>query len=272
MQLDSLDHVHFSVPDLARAEQLFRPWLPGEFTPAYGSEEMNAFGVWNMSGGDFIQAIDPTKPVFGGARIDRHGILSVSFRVQDVDAGIKAACAAGLELRSRVGSEDIGMGKNVIQAQFDPTASFGLGIELVEREIPGDPHVPMTESSVDYIEHTTESVDAPRAFLTGLLESAFEPVAYEEDTGARSFRNARFGIQLTEPSGDDGPVHQRLAEFGAGLHAIAFRSSDLDRDSKRAEDVGLKLAVERGLGPGARELEFLPEAGMILRLVERREN
>ena len=86
MKLDSLDHVHFSVPDLVRAQEIFGPWVPGEFTPVYGSEALNAFGVWNMSGLDFIQVLDPSQPAFGAARIEGIGILSVSFRVDDIDA------------------------------------------------------------------------------------------------------------------------------------------------------------------------------------------
>lgn len=98
-----------------------------------------------MSGGEFIQLIDPSELVFGASRIPSLEILSLSLRVLEIDLGIAQAEAAGLRLRSRVGSEDIGMGKNVIEAQFHPEESSGLGIELVERQIPGDPHVPLIE-------------------------------------------------------------------------------------------------------------------------------
>ena len=271
MDLESLDHVHFSVPDLERAQQVFGPWLPGAFTPVYGSAELNAYGVWNMSGGDFIQVIDPDQPAFGASRIPSHGLLSVSFRVQDVDRGIEQARAAGLRLRSRVGSEEIGMGKNVIQAQFHPEETFGLGIELVEREIPGDPHVPMNHRCVDYVEHTVPDVEPPRAFLEALFESPFDPPVF--DAGARSVsqRHPRFGIQLTAPTAASGSVHERLEARGPGLYAIAFQSDDLARDEARALACGLTEARQREVVPGVREAEFAPEAGVILRLVERRE-
>ena len=270
MDLDSLDHVHFSVPDLDRAQRVFGPWLPGAFTPVYGSDEMNAYGVWNMSGGDFIQVVDPAEPAFGASRIPAHGLLSVSFRVQDVDRGIEQAQAAGLRLRSRVGSEEIGMGKNVIQAQFHPEETFELGIELVEREIPGDPHVPMNQSCVDYVEHTVADVEPPRAFLESLFESPFDPPVFDEQAESVSLRHPGFGIQLTAPTAARGAVHERLEARGPGLHAIAFRSEDLAGDETRAHGCGLTTARQREVGPGVREVEFEPEAAVILRLVERR--
>lgn len=36
MDLLSLDHLHFSVPDLERAQQVHAPFHGGEFTPTYG--------------------------------------------------------------------------------------------------------------------------------------------------------------------------------------------------------------------------------------------
>jgi len=269
VELDSLDHVHFSVPDLDRAQEIFGPWLPGEFTPVYGAPELNAYGVWNMSGGDFIQVIDPREPAFGSSRIDSFGILSVSFRVQEIDEGIAQAEAAGLKLRSRVGSEDIGMGKNVIQAQFFTDESFGLGIELVERQIPGDPHVPLNQSCVDYVEHTVADLAAPVAFLDALLDSPFEAAVDDEELGARFARNARYGIQLTAPSDPEGAVSRRLKAQGPGLHAIAFQSRDLDRDIARAQALELVLVRQRELAPDVREAEFAAESAIILRLVER---
>lgn len=175
MDLQSLDHVHFSVPDLERAERLFGPFLHGHFTPRYGAPEYNAWGAWHSCGGDFIQPIELGKPCFGGAVIERHGILSPSFRVADVDIGIAQGLAAGLRLRSRVGSEDVGLGKNVVQGQFWPDAEFGIAIEVVEHQLPDDPHRPMTETGVDHLEYLVPVLDGPVAFFERLFGSAFGP-------------------------------------------------------------------------------------------------
>lgn len=270
MNLDSLDHVHLSVPDLERAQRVYGPWLAGEFTPVYGGEDVNALGVWNMAGGDFIQVLDRSRPVFGASRIEQHGLLSVSFRVADVDAGIAEAEAAGLRLRSRVGSEDIGLGKNVIQAQFHFDEAHGVGVELVEREIPGDPHRPMTESCVHHVDHVVASLEGPRRFLEGLLESPFGPPVDDEPAGGRSVRNERFGIQLTEPTRPDGPVAERLARHGPGAWAIGFHADAIDDDRARAVETGLRVRAEQRLADGRLQIELEPEAGVVIRLVERR--
>ena len=226
-----------------------------------------------MIGGDFIQPIEEGKPVFGGAPIAKPGILSVSFRVDDVDVGIEQAQAVGMRLRSRVGSEDIGLGKNVVQAQFVNEGTFGLALEIVERQIPGDPHLPLTETVVDHVEHYTRDVDAAAAFFGGLFGTPFEDAFVDPVRGGRSRRHARFGIQLTEAAeaaGGDGIVARRLADSGEGLQAIAFKSDELDRDIDVATGVGLRLVGCYALGDGSREAEFEPEAGVVIKLVERR--
>lgn len=271
MDLQSLDHVHFSVPDLERAERLFGPFLHGHFTPRYGAPEYNAWGAWHSCGGDFIQPIELGKPCFGGAVIERHGILSPSFRVADVDTGIAQGLAAGLRLRSRVGSEDVGLGKNVVQGQFWPDAEFGIAIEVVEHQLPDDPHRPMTETGVDHLEYLVPVLDGPVAFFERLFGSAFGPAIDCDVRGGRSRRHARFGIQITAPApaAADGHVARVLRERGAGIHAIAFRSLDLAVDAATAAARGWRL--ERGMrtGPAVTELEFAAEDGVILKLVER---
>ena len=269
MQLHSLDHVHFSVPDLARAEAVYGPFLGGEFTPVYGGPDLNAYGSWNSHGGDFIQVIEAGAPVFGEAPILKQGLMSVSFRVDDVDVGIEQAEAAGLRLLSRVGSEDVGFGKNVIQAQFAADESHGLGVELVERQIPGDPYRPMTETAVDHIEHYVPDLEAPAAFFTDLLGSPFDDAFDDDELGARSVRHPRFGVQLTAPTRGDGELARRLDGFGGGPHAIAFRSRDLAADSATAEKSGLKVARRAEAGPGATAVELEREAGVVVKLVER---
>jgi len=269
MDLLSLDHVHFAVPDLARAQELFGPFLRGVFTPVYGGPELNARGTWNSSGGDFVQPLRRGEPVFGGAPIDKEGILSVSFRVADLDAGIAQARTAGLRLLSRIGSEDVGFGRNVVQAQFAAAESFGLGVELVERQIPGDPHRPITDSVVDHVEHTVRDLEAPVAFLEALFGSPFEPVRTDLSIGARGARHPRLGIQLTAPTGPRGVVAERIAKLGEGTHAIAFRSDDLEHSVREAVARGLVPARRRACAPGVLEVEFEAEAGVILKLVQR---
>ncbi len=270
MDLLLLDHVHFSVPDLRRAQELFLPFLGGEFTPVYGGPELNAWGTWNTSGGDFIQVIRPGEPVFGGSVIEKEGLLSVSFRVDDIDVGIAQAESAGLRVRSRTGSAEAGFGRNVVQAQLASAESFGLGLELVERQIRGDPHAPMTKTVVDHVEHYVSDLEAPMAFFSELFGSPFDSPWIDADAESRSVRHSGFGIQLTAPTRAGGLADRRLERFGPGPHAIAFKSRDLGRDVEIAKGLGLQIAHRHESGRGASVVEFEPEDSVILKIVERR--
>ena len=199
MQLECLDHVHFVVPDLQRAKARYGPFFRGEFVPDYGNPEMNAWGGWNTHGGDFIQPIDPKGPVFGGPPMPHEGMLSVSFRVADVDVGIEEARAAGLVVRSRVGSEDIGLGKNVVQARLEPEAVSGLPFELVEHQLELVPP-PLTETAVDHVELGVEDLDASARALEAIFGDPFGPERRDADRDLRFRVHARLGLRLTTPT------------------------------------------------------------------------
>lgn len=269
MDLQCLDHVHFSVPDLQRAKRLLGPFLDGpagkgHFVDDYGGPAVNAWGAWHTSGGDFIQVIDPEKPAFGGSTIPGHGILSVSYRVADVDRGIAQAQAHGLTVRSRIGSEDIGLGKNVVQAQLLPEPVSGLPFELIEHQLPGE-YVALTEAAVEYVELVLArgvALDAASRALEPILGSPFEREEVARSGGQRSRLHRALGLRLVEPLPD--------AQGGASsLRAIAFRCRDLARAVAAAEGAGVAVA-ERSASAGAREVELAPWANVTIRLVERR--
>ena len=285
MHLQCLDHVHFSVPDLARAKRIYGPFLNGRFVDDYGGPAVNAYGAWHTSGGDFIQVIDPAKPVFGGSTIPSHGMLSVSFRVADVDAGIAEAKAHGLVVRSRVGSEDIGLGKNVVQAQLLPEPVSGLPFELIEHQLPGE-YVPMTEAAVEYVELELApgvALDAAVGALEPILGSAFEAERVERGVASRLHRG--LGLWLVRASASDRPgarahvegsgarAGQREARSAAvgraaaGLRAIALRCPSLERAIAAAADAGLAVADRFDAG-GEPAVELEPWAGVALRLIE----
>lgn len=255
MDLECLDHVHFSVPDLQQAKQIFGPFLNGRFVDDYGGPAVNAWGAWHTSGGDFIQAIEPGKPVFGGAPIAGYGILSVSFRVAEIDAGIAHGTARGLTLRSRIGSEDIGLGKNVVQAQFQPEPISGLALEFIEHQLPGE-YVSLTDAAVEYVEHALApgvGLDAATRALEPILGPGFEAQSHDDARGLRVRLHRRLGLRLVE------------ARHGAGLRAIAFRCDALAAGVAMAEAAG--LVARGGLPAGAREIDFAPWSNVEVRLV-----
>lgn len=92
----------------------------------------------------------------------------------------------------------------------------------------------------------------------------------DDELGARSLRNARYGIQLTAPSDPNGAVAERLRALGPGFHAIAFQSRDLEKDVARAQVLKLELVRQREIVSGVRQAEFAPESGVALKLVERK--
>jgi catechol 2,3-dioxygenase-like lactoylglutathione lyase family enzyme len=264
MELDCLDHIHFVVPDLARAKQLYGPFLRGDFVEDYGGPEMNAWGGWNTSGGDFIQPIDPEKPVFGGAPMPHQGITSVSFRVAEIDRGIEQARRHGLVVRSRVGSEDIGLGKNVVQAQLEPEPVSKLPFELVEHQLPGE-YVPLTEAAVHHVECGVEDLDASVDALTGILGDGFGPEWYDTSRGLRWRCHDRLGLRLStrlDPAGGGEDVAWRC-----GITTVAFHVADRATAISTAVEIGLTVSrtVETRAG---HEVDFAPWAGTTLRLVE----
>lgn len=276
MDLQCLDHVHFSVPDLQQGKRIFGPFLGGPLQPGpgatahfvddYGGPAVNAYGAWHTSGGDFIQVIDPEKPAFGGGAIPSHGILSVSFRVADIDRGIEQAKAAGLTVRSRIGSEDIGLGKNVVQAQLLPEPISGLPFELIEHQLPGE-YVSLTDAAVAYVEHTLApgvSLDASARALERIFGSAFEAEEIDAVRGLRSRLHVPLGLRMSAPLAG---VGTGLALLEPGLRAIAFRCKDLAGGLETAKAAGLEVVRESESIRG-RELEFAPWARVVVRLVE----
>lgn len=261
--------MHFSVPDLQQAKRLLGPFLDGpagqgHFVDDYGGPAVNAWGAWHTSGGDFIEVIDPRRPVFGGSTIPGHGLLSVSYRVADIDRGIAQAKAHGLTVRSRIGSEDIGLGKNVVQAQLLPEPVSGLPFELIEHQLPGE-YVALTEAAVEYVELALArgvALDAAARALEPILGSPFEREEVAAADGQRARLHRALGLRLVESL----PNAQSDAP---GLRAIAFRCRDLARAIAAAEGAGVAVA-ERRAAAGGREVELATWANVTIRLVEQR--
>ncbi|MEZ4217559.1 MAG: hypothetical protein R3E88_13835 [Myxococcota bacterium] len=274
MELQCLDHVHFTVPDLARAKRIYGPLLDGprqsgHFVDDYGGPAVNAYGAWHTCGGDFIQPIDAARPAFGGSALPTLGILSPSYRVADVDRGIAQAVAHGLAVRSRVGSEDIGLGKNVVQAQLWPEPVSGLAFELVEHQLPGE-YVALTDAAVEYVEFALApgiALDAAARALEPILGDAFDAECVDAERGVRARLHRRLGLRLVAPARD---ADARADAWTPGLRAIAFRCADLAQSVASATAAGLAVA-RRSDGDGAhgaRTVDFAPWAGASVRLLE----
>ncbi|MEO0795859.1 MAG: methylmalonyl-CoA epimerase [Verrucomicrobiota bacterium] len=51
-------------------------------------------------------------------------------------------------------------------------------------------------------------------------------------------------LELLEPTADDSPIAKFLEKNGEGIHHIAFRTSDIEGQLKKASDSGVRLIHE----------------------------
>lgn len=269
MQIEAIDHVHFCVPDLEKAMNLFKVLVGGEFGEMYGGEAVNARGVWNTIGLDLIQPIRDAEPVFGGSGILRKGIVGVSFRVHDIDARIPEVQAFGLHLVSRVSSEDVGFGKLIVQAQFHPANSFGATVELCEYVLPGYVHEAPFRHIIDHVELYARDLERATKLFADLTGAGFPPAETLDEIKAKAATHP-LGLKVTQPTSPASPIARTIAEKGEGFHAIAFRAANLEESIARARSAGLKMVRQTGGGGAPRQVEFHPgdSFGVTMKFVE----
>jgi methylmalonyl-CoA epimerase len=69
-------------------------------------------------------------------------------------------------------------------------------------------------------------------------------------------------VEALEPTGPDTPVGKFLAKRGPGVHHIAFRVDDLDKELARLKAQGVRLIDEKPrLGAEGKRIAFLHPAG-----------
>lgn len=52
-------------------------------------------------------------------------------------------------------------------------------------------------------------------------------------------------IELLEPWGEDGPIHQSIQKRGAGLHHLCFRVKDVELKASQLRQAGFKLLYDK---------------------------
>lgn len=79
-------------------------------------------------------------------------------------------------------------------------------------------------------------------------------------------------VELLEPTGPDTTVGRFLAKRGPGLHHIAYRTTDIERELERALDRGMRL-IDETPRPGAHGMvAFIHPSstgGVLVELVQR---
>ena len=132
------------------------------------------------------------------------------------------------------------------------------------------------ELGVERLDHTAIAVRAIQAALPlyrdllGGVPSGFE------DLPARGFRwlGLRYPngsqVELLEPAGPGGFLHEFLARRGEGPHHLTFMVRDLRRAVERARAAGLRVVDESYADPHWREAFISPRSafGTIVQLAE----
>ncbi len=113
---------------------------------------------------------------------------------------------------------------------------------------------------VDHLGIAVHSIAEARHFYESVLGLTCEK---EEEVTSQKVRTAFFvlgetHIELLEPTSDNSPIAKFLASRGEGLHHVAYRSDDINKQLKKAKEEGCKLIHETPItGAGNKQVAFL---------------
>jgi methylmalonyl-CoA/ethylmalonyl-CoA epimerase len=64
-------------------------------------------------------------------------------------------------------------------------------------------------------------------------------------------------LELMEPTADDSPIKKFLLERGEGIHHVAIRADNIEKDVARASSSGMKLLGQLRVGSYGRRVTFI---------------
>lgn len=181
MKVEAIDHLHIFVPNLEKAKELFGALMGGGFTDTYGGDAYNCWNVYNFSGAELTEPIRAAEPLWAGLTCKRMGIFGISFLIKDIDARVAEVKGLGIRLLDRIGSEEAGFGKILVQAQFDPRDSFETMVEIVEILDPAYAHDSPFLRIIDHVELYVRDLKRAVELFTALTGFEFStPVTVDE--------------------------------------------------------------------------------------------
>lgn len=125
-------------------------------------------------------------------------------------------------------------------------------------------------SDLDHVAVAVRSLEEALPAYRDLLER--EPrLETVEEQGVRvaAFHLEDTRLELLEPLDEESPVASFLESRGEGLHHVAFRTDDTDRELRRADGAGLSCLDESGrTGAGGYRIGFLHPGDLHGALVE----
>ncbi|MEX2466793.1 MAG: methylmalonyl-CoA epimerase [Gemmatimonadota bacterium] len=123
---------------------------------------------------------------------------------------------------------------------------------------------------LDHVAVAVPSIDEHRAYYESLTGEICSPPLTIASQGVRV---AFVGmIELLEPTAPDTTVGRFLARRGAGLHHIAYRTPDIERELERASAQGIRLIDEVPRAGAHGRVAFLHPSstgGVLIELVQR---
>lgn len=270
MKIEAIDHLHIFVPNLEKAKELFGALMGGGFTDTYGGDAYNCWNVYNFSGAELTEPIRAAEPLWAGLTCKRMGIFGISFLIKDIDARVAEVKGLGIRLLDRIGSEEAGFGKILVQAQFDPRDSFETMVEITELLDPAYAHDSPFLRIIDHVELYVRDLKRAVELFTALTGFEFSTPVTVDEIKARTAMNA-LGLWITQPVSADSPVAQTIATLGEGVHAIAFRTPNLEEGIAKAQLAGLSLVDQTDKKGLPKQAQFDPKDcfGMIVKFTER---
>ncbi|HXQ46696.1 MAG TPA: VOC family protein, partial [Caulobacteraceae bacterium] len=127
---------------------------------------------------------------------------------------------------------------------------------------------------VDHVVVAVKDLDAAVGRYEAIYGTA---VSDRNENAAAGMKMAffRFGdsyVELVSNLGDEGPIAQRLASRGEGVHLIAMKVDDLDKTLADLREKGVRLVGDPGPGNPVRGQVFVHPAetgGVLTQLIQR---
>lgn len=265
MQIETIDHIHINVKDLQKATRLFATLTGFDYPEPMTIEETQMRIAWNRVGIELQEPISEDSPVAQAIAKRGEGIVTISFGVADIEAGIKRAEALGLRLVSRIGYEGV-----EAQAQFHPKDSFGVMVEFVER-LKGYPDRPVDafHQTVDHMHIFVKDLDKAIKFFSALTGTVFTAPVTTDAVKVKTAINS-LGLDLTQPTSPDSPAARLIEKRGEGAHGLAFRVPKLADGIARARNSGLEPVSQIGYEGVLKQAQFHPKNsfGVMVEFVE----
>ena len=119
----------------------------------------------------------------------------------------------------------------------------------------------LSDCHLDHIAIAVENLEASVKVYEALglkFEDSREVVKDQAVTTAFAAVDEKAHIELLEPYGEDGPIHQSLKKRGPGLHHLCFRVKDVEQKATQLRSAGFVLLYEKSkMGAGGCLVNFI---------------